>query len=151
MGANCCHGNRATVSSAVTAGLVAMTALTGCAVSPGCTEGGYRNELRVTVAGDDAGQVATIDLCADDICAYSSSDVAPAGVRSYWVIHNTVPNLWIYDFGDHYPSTVELTFLDTAGRTLDEQDHAIDWLLLDGPNGPGCGWRTEGYDLTVTI
>lgn len=102
------------------------------------------------MAGNDVGDVATLDLCAGDICAYPSFDVAPNGVRSYWVIH-TVPDLRIYDFGDHHPDTVHLTFLDSAGRTLDEQDHTIDWILLDEPNGPGCGGRTEGYDVTVLL
>ncbi|MWV51506.1 hypothetical protein GRS96_19770 (plasmid) [Rathayibacter sp. VKM Ac-2803] len=46
---------------------------------------------------------------------------------------------------------MQLTLLDDTGHTLDEQEHAIDWTLTDEPNGPGCGWRADPYDLTISI
>ncbi|ROP50173.1 MULTISPECIES: hypothetical protein [unclassified Rathayibacter] len=129
-------------------GVVAALSLTSCGY--GCHEIGYTNELRVTAAGARSVDVADIRLCADEICAYPSVDAAPATGRSYWVVHNT-SGLWIYVFGDHHPDTVHLTLLDNAGRALDEQDHDIDWNLVDEPNGPGCGWRADPYDLTVSL
>lgn len=133
-----------------TLGVAGAMALSSC--GSGCTEIGYRNELRVTATGDDLTRIAEVRLCADEICAYPSTEAAPPTGRSYWVTHHSAaPDLWIYDFGDHHPDTVHLTFLDAAGSTLDQQQHTIDWTLTDEPNGPGCGWRAEPYDLTVSI
>ncbi|MWV58048.1 hypothetical protein [Rathayibacter sp. VKM Ac-2754] len=133
---------------AVALGGAVALALSGCGVH--CHEIGYTNELRVTVRGDDVEIIADIGLCAEDICAYPSQAAAPPTGRSYWVTHS-VSNLWIYDFGDHHPDAVHLTLLDSAGRTLEEQDHEIDWVLTDEPNGAGCGWRADPYDLTVAL
>ncbi|MBF4462274.1 MULTISPECIES: hypothetical protein [unclassified Rathayibacter] len=127
-------------------GVSASLALSSCGFS--CTEIGYRNELRITAVGAGAEAITDILLCAGDICAYPSQDAAPVTGRSYWVTHAT-PGLWVYDFGDHHPDTVQLTLIDSSGGQIRQQEYRIDWVLIDEPNGPGCGWRAEPFELTL--
>ncbi|MWV51505.1 hypothetical protein GRS96_19765 (plasmid) [Rathayibacter sp. VKM Ac-2803] len=91
---------RLDVFAAVVASGAASLMLSSCAM--GCDEVGYRNELRVTVTGENRDNVTDVRLCADGICAYHSQEAAPSTGRSYWVTH-AVSDLWTYDFGDHHP------------------------------------------------
>ncbi|NQX26194.1 hypothetical protein HQQ81_02380 [Microbacteriaceae bacterium VKM Ac-2854] len=132
--------------AAAALGAPLVIALSACApLDPLCTEIGYRNSLSVTVTDV---RVADIALCAADICA-ADPDAAPQG-RSYWVIHN-VPGLWLFDFGSDLPESAQFTLTASDGTVLDDRERAIDWTLLDEPNGAGCGWRAGPAELAIEL
>lgn len=139
------RSRRRRVAAAAALAVTGAVGLSSCVTH--CNEMGYRNTLRVTATGDD---VADVRLCSGEICAEPSLDGAPA-TRGAFVVTRDVPGQWTYDFGAILPDSVHLTLLDEAGTTLDEQDHAIDWRLVDEPNGGGCGWRADTYELAVVL
>lgn len=112
--------------------------VSGCGAARGCTEIGWNNELSVEIAGAQPGEIAVIELCADEEC------IAPTGIDG-----ENPDSTWTFLLGIDTPETVRVVARDSSGARLVSSEVSVAWSGTDEPNGPGCSNRSVASPVII--
>ena len=112
--------------------------VSGCVAARGCTEIGWSNELSVEIPGLQPGEIAALELCADEECT------APTGMDG-----ESPDGTWTFLLGIDTPETVRVVALDSSGARVMSSEVSVAWLGTDKPNGPGCSNRSVATPIII--
>lgn len=154
--------------SGVAAVLLVTLAVTGCSITTACPAIGWTNTATIHLNGNVDG-VATVELCADGVCATSDPLVqepdeplrvlTPEELASPAPSRHTLPSPfsisrvdernWKAKVAMTTPETLTLRALNSTGQVLAEQDVALQWRRVGGSEQ--CGGPGEAGPVNLDI
>ena len=118
--------------------LALAVGVSGCVAARGCTEIGWTNAVSVEIPGVRPGEIAAIELCADEVC------IAPTDIDG-----ETPGGPWTFQLGIDTPETVRVVVDDSSGARLTSSEVSVAWSRTDEPNGPGCSNRSVATPVII--